>query len=124
MAAWTSEELNKIEAAEELELSALRRDGTLRHAVTMWVVRLGDDLYVRAVNGREGAWFRATQVRHEGRIEAGSVHKQVTFVDADPQLNNQIDALYRTKYRQYSAPIVNSVLTPQAVASTLKLVPK
>ena len=48
MSTWTSDELDRIGAAEELELASLRRDGTLRPYVTMWVVRAGDDLYVRS----------------------------------------------------------------------------
>ena len=47
MIRWTSEELDKIGEAEELELASVRRDGSLRRPVTMWVVRAGDDLYVR-----------------------------------------------------------------------------
>jgi hypothetical protein len=124
MRAWTSEELNKIGNAEELELTSVRSAGTLHNPVTIWVVRLGDGLYVRPVNGRAGAWFRGTQVRHEGRIWAGGVEKDVTFMDADPNLNDQIDAAYRTKYRRYAANIVGSILTPQARAATLKLVPR
>ena len=91
MTGWTSDELTKIEAADELEIASFRRDGTLRSLVTIWVVRLGDDLYVRSVNGRTGAWFRGTQVRHEGRIGAGGVEKDVTFVDADDGINDQND---------------------------------
>src|SRR5512143_2713290 len=98
MASWTSDELNKIGKTEELEIASLRRDGTLRNPVTIWVVRIGDDLYVRAVNGREGAWFRGTQVRHEGHIQAGGVDKDVTFEDADPGIYGQVDAAYRAKY--------------------------
>jgi len=60
MTTWTSDELNKIGTAEELEIASLRHDGTLRNPVTIWVVRLGDDFYVRAINGRTGAWFRGT----------------------------------------------------------------
>lgn len=45
MTAWASDDLSKIGAAEELEIASLRRDGTLRHPVTIWVVRHGDDLY-------------------------------------------------------------------------------
>src|SRR6266516_3798282 len=87
MTTWTSDEIKKIGRAEELEIASLRRDGTLRDPVTIWVVRHGDDLYVRSVNGRTAAWFRGTQVRHEGHIQAGGVDKDVTFVDADPDLN-------------------------------------
>ena len=124
MTTWTSEELTKIGTAEELEISSLRRDGTLTNPVTIWVVRVSDDLYVRAVNGRNGVWFRATQVRHEGHISAGGVEKDVTFVDADPGINDQVDAAFRTKYRRYAKSIVDTEFTPQARASTIKLVPR
>ena len=58
MNAWSSEELDRIGAAEELDLASVRRDGRLRKPVTMWVVREGDDVYVRSVNGRGSSWFR------------------------------------------------------------------
>jgi hypothetical protein len=48
-------------------------DGTLRKPRTIWVVRVGDDLYVRSMYGRAGGWFPATQVRHHGHIQAGGV---------------------------------------------------
>ncbi len=77
MSTWTSDELTKIGTAEELQIASLRDDGTLRNPVTIWVVRVGDDLYVRCVNGRTGAWFRGTQTRHAGRVRAGGVEKDV-----------------------------------------------
>jgi hypothetical protein len=120
-----SEELDKVGTAEELQLASLRLDGTLRKPVTIWVVRLGDDLYVRSVNGRTSAWFRGTQARHEGHIRAGGVEKDVTFVEeADPNLNDQIDTAYRTKYRRYAASIINSIISPEARSATIKLMPR
>ena len=91
--------------------------------MTIWVVRHGDDLYVRAVRGRTGAWFRGTQVRHAGRIWARGVEKDITFVDAGPAVNDPIDAAYRAKYRRYAASIISSIVSPAARAATLKLVP-
>ena len=91
--------------------------------MTIWVVRHGDDLYVRSVNGRTGTWFRGAQDRHEARIRAGGVGKDVLLVERD-DLGDEIDAAYRTKYRRYAASIVGSVLTPEAKAATLKLVPR
>src|SRR5437868_6194008 len=123
MTTWTNDELTKIGAAEELEIAPLRRDGTLQNPVTIWVVRHGDDLYVRSVNGRTAARFRGTRVRQEGRILAGGVEKDVTFADADPDINDQIDAAYRTKYRGYAAGIVGHIVSPQARSATIKLVP-
>jgi hypothetical protein len=124
MTTWTSNELDKIAKAEELQIASLRSDGTLRKPVIIWVVRLGHDLYVRSVNGRTSAWFRGVQTRHAGHIRAGGVAKDVTFVDeTDPAINDLIDAAYLAKYRrypQYVAPMV----TPTVRAATIKLVPR
>lgn len=124
MTTWTSDELDTIGAAEELEIAPRRRDGTLRTPVTIWVVRVGDSLYVRSYRGRNGAWFRAAQVRHEGRIRAGGVEKDVTFVEeTDPGINDQIDAAYRTKYRRHAARYVDPMVASEARATTIKLTP-
>ncbi len=125
MTTWTSNELNKIGAAQELQIASLRRDSTLRNPVTIWVVPLGDDLYVRSVNGRTSAWFRGVQARHEGHIHAGGVDKDVTFVEeAAPELNDQIDAAYRAKYRRYAASIISHITSPEARSATIKLIPR
>lgn len=124
MTAWTTDELTKIGSADELQITYLRGDGTLGRPRTIWVVRHGDDLYVRSVNGRASVWFRGTQVRHEGHVQAGGVSKDVAFADAGDGIDDQIDAAYRTKYRGYAANIVNSIVTPQARAATLRLAPQ
>jgi hypothetical protein len=125
MSTWTSDELTTIATAEELHIASLRRDGTLPNPLTVWVVRHGDDLYVRSVNGRSSAWFRGTQARHEGHIRAGGVDKDVTFVEeTDLAINSQIDAAYRTKYRRYVANIISSIVSPKARSATIKLVPR
>ena len=123
MTAWTSAELNKIGNAEELQIASLRRDGTLRTPVIIWVVRLGDDLYVRAVKGRSG-WFRGVETRYEGHIQAGGVDKDVTFVEeTDPEINDQIDAAYGAKYRRYPSS-VDHINSSAARTATIKLLPR
>jgi hypothetical protein len=124
MTAWTSDELTKIAESDELQLASLRRDGTLRRPVTIWVVPNGDDLYVRSVNGPESAWFRSTRVRRQGRISAGGVDKDVTFADAHNDLDDEIDAAYRSKYGRYDARYVDPIVSPRARATTIKLVPR
>ncbi len=123
MTTWTVEELAKVEAAHELECASLRRDGTLRDPVTIWVVRAGDDLYVRSVKGPSGSWFRGSQVLHEGHIKAGGVERDVTFVEVDHDLDNEIDDAYRTKY-SYSESAVSHITSPEARSTTLKLLPR
>jgi hypothetical protein len=124
MTAWTTDELSKIGKVEELQVASLRRDGTLRKPVTIWVVPHDGGLFVRSVNGPSASWFRGTQERHEGRIRAGSVEKDVAFANADHDIDEEIDAAYRAKYRRYAGRVLNSVLTPQARSTTLKLVPR
>ena len=123
MTQWTSDQLDKFGKAEEVQVASVRRDGTLRKPVTVWVVRHGNALYVRSVRGRSSHWFRGTQERHEGRIRVGGVQHDVTFVDAGQDTDDEVDAAYRAKYRRYAGSILNSVLTPEARSTTMKLAP-
>jgi hypothetical protein len=124
MSAWTNDDLEKIAAADELQLASSRPDGNLRKPVTIWVVRLGEDLYVRSVNGRTSHWFRGTEDRHEGHIRAGGVDKDVLFLEAGDDVNDEIETAYRTKYQRYGASYIDPLLTPDARAATLELVPR
>lgn len=91
--------------------------------MTIWVVRLGDDLFVRSVNGRTATWFRGAQDRHEAHVRAGGVGRDVLLVETD-DINDEIDAAYRMKYRRYAASIVDTIVSPKARAATLRLVPR
>jgi hypothetical protein len=124
MITWTTDELDRIGNADELQVISQRPDGTLRNPVTIWVVRHGDDLYIRSYKGLGGAWFRHLQEHRDGRIQAGGVDKDVTFADADHELDDQIDAAYRTKYHGYSASYVDPMVTAQARSTTTRLVPR
>jgi hypothetical protein len=124
MGTWTSDELDRIGGAEELQLASLRPDGTLRRPVTIWVVRHGDAVYVRPVNGRTGRWFRGVLDRHEGRIKAGGVDKDVAFIEVD-EVNDEVDDAYRSKYGgRYPASFIDAVIGPEPRAATLELVPR
>jgi hypothetical protein len=120
---WTADELDRIEARDELQIAARRRDGSLRAPVIIWVVREGDELYVRSVNGPDAAWYRATRARHEGHVSAGGVEKDVAFEDASGRLDDRLDAAYRSKYRRYSENTLRAITSPRARSTTLRLVP-
>jgi hypothetical protein len=124
MTTWTDDELTTIDTAEELEISSLRGDGTLRKPRTIWVVRYDGDLYVRSVNGSTSGWYRGTRTRHEGHIEAGGVGKDVAFVDAGDEVNALVDAAYRQKYRRYAASIIEAITGKKARATTIQLRPR
>lgn len=124
MTAWTANELARIGRAEELRLTSTRPDGTLRPYVTMWVVRAGDDLYVRSAYGPDNPWYRRAVASRAGRISAGGLERDVTFADAAPDVHEDVDAAYHAKYDRYGPRIVGSVVGPAVRDVTLRLVPR
>jgi len=123
MTSWTNDELTRIEHAEELRMAPARSDGTPRTPVPIWVVRDGDDLYVRSFRGSAGAWYRAARASHEGRIRSGGVDKDITLVEVtDPGVNDRIDTAYRTKYGRHGARYIDPMVASRD--TTLKLVPR
>ena len=75
-AAWTADELDRMGDAEELRIAPRRKDGTLRRAVPIWVVRVGDELHVRSLHGDSGGWYRAARATGEGHVSAGGISKE------------------------------------------------
>jgi hypothetical protein len=106
---WTPEELDRIGQAEELHLATRRRDGGLSRYVTMWVVRAGEDLYVRSAYGPGNPWYRRATAAGEGRVRADGVERDVTFESGDPAVQAAVDAAYHAKYDRYGPQIVGSV---------------
>ncbi|WP_104164218.1 DUF2255 family protein [Cryobacterium sp. N22] len=124
MSDWTADELTRIGQAEELKVASTRADGTLRPYVTIWVVRAGDDIYIRSAYGSKNPWFVRATKSGTGRIRAGGVEKDVAFTDAPADAHGAIDAAYHAKYDRYGAAIVGSVTGSDVEATTFKLVPR
>jgi hypothetical protein len=123
MSAWTDNELRRIGDAQELEIAAVRREGTLRDPVPIWVVRAGEDLYVRAASVPSSGWHRVARASGRAHIEAGGVEREVAVEDADPQVLDDVDASYRRKYGR-SASIVDRINDDEHRATTLRLLPR
>lgn len=124
MAAWTEEELERIGTADELQIAPVRRDGTMRAARPIWVVRAGTDLYVRSAYGPGTGWHRVARTSRRARISAGGVEKDVTVEDADDAVLGQVDAAYSEKYGRRDASIVDSITDEEHRATTLRLLPR
>jgi hypothetical protein len=120
---WTSDELERIGTAEDLQLASVRDDGTLRRYVTMWVARVGDAIYVRSAGGPKRPWYRHAQASGAGRIRAGGLDRAVTFEDANADARDAIDAAYHAKYDRYGPNIVGHVIGKAAQAVTVRLEP-
>ena len=121
--AWEDEDLRRIGGAEELQVSSRRADGSLRPYVTIWVVRAGDDIYVRSAHGATNGWYRRARAGGTGRIRAGGVERDVAFADADPGASAGIDRAYHAKYDRYGPRIVGSVVGAAVAPLTIRLLP-
>ena len=122
--AWSADELHRVGGAEELDLASRRPDGSLRGYVTIWAVQLGDAIYVRSAYGYDNPWFQRALRAGEGRIRAGGVERDVTFEPPGPDVADAVTAAYQAKYGRYGARMVGTVISPEAVRSTLRVVPR
>jgi len=123
MTAWTSDELTRVGGAEELQVSSRRPDGSLRPYVTIWVVRSGDELYIRSAYGPGNPWFRRAKRSGSGRIRAGGVERDVRFIEPDADVHAAVDAAYHAKYDRYGPRIVGTVVGERVVATTFRIEP-
>jgi hypothetical protein len=60
-----AEALDHLGDVEEIRIGVRRPDGSTR-SVPIWVVLVGDDIYVRSVRGPEGGWYRRLRANPDG----------------------------------------------------------
>jgi hypothetical protein len=120
---WTTDELDRIGDADELHIAPRRKDGTLRRAVPIWVVRVDDELYMRSWRGDGGRWYGAAKASGEAHISAGGISKDVALLAAGDEINDAVDAAFGEKYGRYTG-YVEPMVAPQARATTLRLLPR
>jgi len=121
---WTADELARIGTAEELDVASRRPDGSLRKFVTIWAVRSGDDLYVRSAYGWDNPWFQRALKAGDGRIRVAGGERDISFEQPGPEVADEVTAAYHAKYNRYGPKMVGTVVSAEAVRSTLKLVPR
>jgi hypothetical protein len=124
--AWSPADLERIGRAEELQIAAKRADGTLGRAVPIWVVRAGGQVYVRTWYRRDSGWFGHVVGSRRARIRVPGLEADVAVEDIGDvgELRASVDAAYRAKYGRYGETTVERMLTDDAAAATLRLVPQ
>jgi hypothetical protein len=123
MSKWEQDHLEAIGAAKEIQVSPAHEDGSMEESVTIWVVRVGDELFVRSVRGAHGAWYQRAEDQHLGRIEVEGAPVDVEFQDVGEEKAEEIDAAYREKYADESDS-VDAITSPDSRATTLRLAPR
>jgi len=124
---WSQDDLGRFGGAGEVEVSSVRRDGSLSRTRTVWIVRVGDQVYLRSVNGPDAAWYRSTRTFHQGRIGARGIARDVTWIDVNaseqPDVDPAVDAEYARKY-QGSPAAVAHINGPLARTTTMRAEPR
>jgi hypothetical protein len=123
MVTWPKDELRKIAESDDLHIAPFREDGVTYGTPTwIWSVAVGDDLYVRAYNGKDSRWYQAAMRQKAGRITAAGMTKEVTFEPVNGPINDGINEAYRAKYRssEYLSPMIGA----RARSATVKVMPR
>jgi hypothetical protein len=123
MSTWQPDELDRLGRAEEVGVASRRPDGTLRGFVTIWAVRVGDAIYIRSAYGFDNPWFQRALRSGQGRIRTAGLEQDVTFETSEPELANDVTAAYHAKYDRHGPRIVGTVVSGEAVRSTLRVMP-
>jgi hypothetical protein len=125
-ATWTPDQLERIGAAEELELATRRPDGTAHKWVPIWVVAVDGQVYVRTWHRRTTGWFGRVLTEPRARIRVPGLEADVTVEDVGEgpgQLRSSVDEAYRMKYGRYGQTTVGQMVSDAAAAATLRLFP-
>ena len=118
---WTSEELTTLGAMAEITIATERPDCTTRRALPIWIVRVGDELYVRSYHGPDGSWYRQA-ARHPYAQISGQVHRVrgVRLIPVGAPVTG-VDEAYWAKYGRGGYGV--AMTTPAAAATTLRVEP-
>lgn len=123
MAVWKKGELRRIAEADDLHISPFREDGRTYGTPTwIWSVVVGDELFVRAYNGKKSSWYQAALKQKSGRITTAGITREVTFEPVDGSINDLIDDAYRAKYK--GSPYLEPMIGKRARAATVKVMPR
>jgi hypothetical protein len=99
---WSADELQLIERAPELQIASRRPDGSIRPFVTVWMVRVGADVYVRSGAGYGGvsAWLPRARDAGAGMVRVEDQEWPAIFAPVDPTdpVHLGIDGAYVHKY--------------------------
>lgn len=119
--AWSRDQLERIGQTQVLRVSSYRPDGSLRRWTPIWVVRIGDHLYVRSAFGRDSDWYRNAMRHQAARIRAGDIETDVALQPVnDTTTNAEVEEAYKAKYGDQPGAL-RPMLEPAAAETTVRL---
>jgi hypothetical protein len=118
---WTVDQLQRIDAARELEISGRSSEAKPRRWLPIWVVCVDGQVYVRTWYRRSTGWFGHAVETRTARIRVPGLEADVGVEDlGDRAPTAAINHAYEAKY---GGGGTGGMTTEEAVAATLRLVP-
>jgi hypothetical protein len=131
---WSTEQLQLLDAAVELDIAVPRPDGALGGWTTVWVVCVGKGVFVRSWHRRDIGWFGRAVATGRARVRATGLETDVAVVDLGRtgdqtdraqqlhgELFDEVDTAYRRKYGAYGEATVAAMVGAHARVTTLRL---
>jgi hypothetical protein len=126
---WSDDDLRTIGDEDEVVLASRRADGSLGSPATIWIVRVGDEVFVRSAFGPGNRWYARALRAGAGHVSIGDVSRDAVFEDASlgsarPADAVEVDDAFHAKYdgshpKQDVDPVVDAV----SHTATLRVMP-
>jgi hypothetical protein len=116
MSPWTQEQLETIGSTDDFHISPYRADGNTPGTPNwIWSVVVDGNVYVPR-------WHRSAMTQRAGRIRAGGIETDVSFIPVDGEINDRIDAAYSVKYAR--SPYLALMISNRTRAATVRVDPR
>jgi hypothetical protein len=114
--------LRHLADVEEISIGFRRPDGSTG-STPVWIVQVGDGLFVRSIRGPRGGWYRRLRANPDGEVrDGGHLHPVRAEPVADAGTVAGVTRAYATKYA--GSPYVRPLLEEPAPGATLRLEPR
>ncbi|WES63541.1 DUF2255 family protein [Microbacter sp. GSS18] len=117
---WSDEELRHLSGLRELQICVLRAAGGCGPWTPIWVVVVDAGVYVRTWRRRETGWYGQARRSSSARIRVSGVPLDVSVTAVAGDRSDAVNEAYLGKYGAAGA---RSMVTAEAVATTLRLAP-
>jgi hypothetical protein len=114
---------NRLEQAEEVQIET-RQPGASSpaHRATIWVVVVGDDVFVRSVRGTDGRWYQEIKTNPLAVVHVDGQHLRVKAMPVtDNMLIARVSDEYQKKYG--TSAYLPPLMRPEVLPTTLRLEP-
>lgn len=120
MAAFDAEVLSALRAVREV---AIRTDKHPENAVVIWIVVVGDEVFVRSWLGARGRWYRDLAAGGNATLEFAGRQLRVRAIPAGkPGPIDRASRQFLEKYR--SSSHAQEMVHPETLPTTLRLEPR